>query len=44
MDVDPLPLLNTEGCEEKLYFVSLVDVAWRVAQSDCQEFVRANKC
>ena len=44
VDVDPLPLLNTEGCGEKLYCVSLVDATWTVAQSDCQEFVRANKC
>ena len=34
VDVDPLPLLNTEGCGEKLYCVSLVDATWTVAQSD----------
>ena len=44
MEVDPLPILNTEGCGEKLYRVSLDDAAWTVAQSDCQEFVRANIC
>ena len=43
--MDPLPLSNTGGwMGEKLYCVSLVNAAWRVAQSHCQEFVCTNKC